>query len=54
MNRDIAVAQVRVALALLGFSVLGMMRRGKTQMEFAVFAAHRPVEEPVEIPRMKV
>ena len=54
MNRDIVVAQVPGALALIGFWVLGMMRRGKTQMEFAVFAAHRSVEEPVEILRMKV
>ena len=54
MNRDIVVAQAQAALALLGFSVLGMMRRDKTQTESAVFAAHRSVEEPVEILRMKV
>ena len=53
MNRDIVVAQVRAALALLGLSVLGMMRRDKTQTESAVFAAHRAVEEPVEILKMK-
>jgi len=35
MNRDIVVTQVRVALALLGFSVLAMMRRDKTQTESA-------------------
>ena len=54
MNRDIVVAQVRAALALLGFSVLGMMRRDKTQTESAVFVARRSVEGPVEILGMKV
>ncbi|MCK4394811.1 hypothetical protein KAX17_18080 [Candidatus Bipolaricaulota bacterium] len=54
MSRDIVVAQVRAALAFLRFSVLGMMRRDKTQTESAVFAAHRSVEEPVEILTMKV
>ena len=37
-----------------GLAVLGMMRRDKTQTESAVFAAHRSVEEPVEILKMKV
>jgi len=54
MNHDIVVAQVRAALALLGFFVLGMMRRDKTQTESAVFAARWSIEEPVEILRMKV
>jgi hypothetical protein len=53
MNCDIVVEQVRAALALLGFCVLGMMRR-KTQVESAVFAARWSVEEPVEILKMKV
>jgi hypothetical protein len=35
MNRDIVVAQVQAALALLGFSVFSMMRRDKTQTESA-------------------
>jgi len=39
---------------LIGFSVLGMMRRDKTQTESAVFAARQSVEDPVEILRMKV
>jgi len=47
------VGQARAALVLIGFSVLGMMRR-KTQVESAVFAARWPVEKPVEILRMKV
>jgi len=54
MNRNIVVAQVRASMALLGFSVLGMMRRDKTQTESAVFAARRSVEKPVEILKMKV
>ena len=33
MNRDIVVEQVQSALALLGVSVLSMMRRDKTQTE---------------------
>ncbi|MCK4391924.1 hypothetical protein KAX17_03375 [Candidatus Bipolaricaulota bacterium] len=35
INCDIVVAWVRAALALLGVCVLGMMRRDKTQTEFA-------------------
>ena len=53
MNRDIVVAQVQASMAILGFCVLGMMRR-KTQTESAVFAARWSVEEPAEILRMKV
>jgi len=52
MSRDIVVAQVREALVLIGFSVLGMMRRDKTQTESAVFAARRSVDESAEILRM--
>jgi len=35
MNRDMVVAQIRAALAMLGFSVLSMMRRDKPQTESA-------------------
>jgi hypothetical protein len=48
------VAQVRVVLALLGFSVLSMILRDKTQTESAVFATRWSVEEPIEILRMKI
>jgi hypothetical protein len=46
MNRDIVVAQVQAALALLGFSVFSMMRRDKTQTE-------RPALGKVDAPWVK-
>jgi hypothetical protein len=54
MTRDIAVEQVRAALAMLGFSALGIMLRDKMQTKSAVFAARWSIEKPVEILRMQV